>query len=184
MNPPDYIFWLSHSCRFHWIIASFTTRSVYGYTYNQPNRSLAHLTGRNRYDRWSGTVTWHPPLHCQNFDPTLPSFCFEHTSNWFLFGIFLSFLITHTLFILNGLAFLDLFPDASVFFLGLFREKVSLEPIEYYQKLPKVPTVDTVFLLDPILATGQSLPHRHHQKTRTDWYFLPSWNRRDGYRSV
>ncbi|KAG0149481.1 hypothetical protein CROQUDRAFT_653557 [Cronartium quercuum f. sp. fusiforme G11] len=51
-------------------------------------------------------------------------------------------------------AFLDLFPEASVFFLGLFREKVSLEPVEYYQKLPNIPTVDTIFLLDPILATG------------------------------
>lgn len=26
---------------------------------------------------------------------------------------------------------LDLFPDASVFYLGLFREKVSLQPVEY-----------------------------------------------------
>jgi hypothetical protein len=28
---------------------------------------------------------------------------------------------------------LDLFPDAQVFYLGLFREKVSLSPVEYYQ---------------------------------------------------
>ncbi|GAA5842255.1 hypothetical protein JCM8208_005071 [Rhodotorula glutinis] len=49
---------------------------------------------------------------------------------------------------------LDLFPDASVFYLGLFREKVSLQPVEYYQKLPKTVTVDTLFLLDPLIATG------------------------------
>ncbi|CAH7682768.1 uracil phosphoribosyltransferase-domain-containing protein [Phakopsora pachyrhizi] len=51
-------------------------------------------------------------------------------------------------------AFLSVFPDASVFYLGLFREKVSLQPVEYYQKLPDKPSVDTIFLLDPILATG------------------------------
>ncbi|KAI5474979.1 uracil phosphoribosyltransferase [Pseudohyphozyma bogoriensis] len=49
---------------------------------------------------------------------------------------------------------LDLFPSASVFYLGLFREKVSLQPVEYYQKLPPSPTVDTLFLLDPLVATG------------------------------
>ncbi|KAK4703016.1 uracil phosphoribosyltransferase, partial [Phenoliferia sp. Uapishka_3] len=49
---------------------------------------------------------------------------------------------------------LDLFPTASVFYLGLFREKVSLQPVEYYQKLPALPTVDTLFLLDPLVATG------------------------------
>ncbi|GAA6006568.1 uncharacterized protein JCM10292_005991 [Rhodotorula paludigena] len=50
--------------------------------------------------------------------------------------------------------FLDLFPEASVFYLGLFREKVSLQPVEYYQKLPKNVTVDTLYLLDPLVATG------------------------------
>ncbi|ORY89110.1 Armadillo/beta-catenin/plakoglobin [Leucosporidium creatinivorum] len=49
---------------------------------------------------------------------------------------------------------LDLFPSASVFYLGLFREKVSLQPVEYYQKLPAVPTVDTLYILDPLVATG------------------------------
>ncbi|TNY20559.1 Armadillo/beta-catenin/plakoglobin [Rhodotorula diobovata] len=49
---------------------------------------------------------------------------------------------------------LDLFPEASVFYLGLFREKVSLQPVEYYQKLPATVTVDTLFLLDPLIATG------------------------------
>ncbi|GAA5964711.1 hypothetical protein JCM8115_005702 [Rhodotorula mucilaginosa] len=49
---------------------------------------------------------------------------------------------------------LDLFPEASVFYLGLFREKVSLQPVEYYQKLPPTPTVETLYLLDPLIATG------------------------------
>ena len=77
---------------------------------------------------------------------------------------------------MNPQAILDLFPEASVFYLGLFREKVSLQPVEYvrgpntrafrvtsmltsqshrqYQKLPPTPTVETLYLLDPLIATG------------------------------
>lgn len=51
-------------------------------------------------------------------------------------------------------ALLTLFPAAPVYHLGLFREKVSLQPVEYYSKLPSVPNVDICFLLDPLVATG------------------------------
>ncbi|KAG9317613.1 uracil phosphoribosyltransferase-domain-containing protein [Chiua virens] len=51
-------------------------------------------------------------------------------------------------------ALLKLFPTAPVYHLGLFREKVSLQPVEYYSKLPSTPAVDAVFLLDPLVATG------------------------------
>ncbi|GBE79341.1 armadillo/beta-catenin/plakoglobin [Sparassis latifolia] len=51
-------------------------------------------------------------------------------------------------------ALLDLFPAAPVYHLGIFREKVTLQPVEYYSKLPSNPTVDMVFLLDPLIATG------------------------------
>lgn len=51
-------------------------------------------------------------------------------------------------------ALLKLFPAAPVYHLGLFREKVSLQPVEYYSKLPSFPPVDAVFLLDPLVATG------------------------------
>jgi len=51
-------------------------------------------------------------------------------------------------------ALLTLFPSAPVYHLGLFREKVTLQPVEYYSKLPPSPPVDTVFLLDPLIATG------------------------------
>jgi len=51
-------------------------------------------------------------------------------------------------------ALLSLFPNAKVYHLGLFREKVSLQPVEYYSKLPSSPNVDQVFLLDPLIATG------------------------------
>ncbi|KAF8665797.1 hypothetical protein AX16_000242 [Volvariella volvacea WC 439] len=51
-------------------------------------------------------------------------------------------------------ALLTLFPDAPVYHLGIFREKVTLQPVEYYSKLPPNPPVDQVFLLDPLIATG------------------------------
>ncbi|KIJ56746.1 hypothetical protein M422DRAFT_218383 [Sphaerobolus stellatus SS14] len=51
-------------------------------------------------------------------------------------------------------AMLSLFPSARTYHVGLFREKVSLQPVEYYSKLPKEPTVDLCYLLDPLVATG------------------------------
>ncbi|KAG6832928.1 hypothetical protein H0H92_004812 [Tricholoma furcatifolium] len=51
-------------------------------------------------------------------------------------------------------ALLTLFPNAPVYHLGLFREKVTLQPVEYYSKLPPSPPVNKVFLLDPLIATG------------------------------
>ncbi|KZT72722.1 PRTase-like protein [Daedalea quercina L-15889] len=51
-------------------------------------------------------------------------------------------------------ALLNLFPAAQVFHLGIFREKVTLQPVEYYSKLPSNTTVDIVYLLDPLIATG------------------------------
>ncbi|ORY95499.1 uracil phosphoribosyltransferase-domain-containing protein [Syncephalastrum racemosum] len=52
--------------------------------------------------------------------------------------------------------FLNLFPDAHVHHLGLYREKASLLPVEYYNKLPSNPNVDTCFVLDPMVATGNT----------------------------
>ncbi|KAG8990243.1 hypothetical protein FRB94_011352 [Tulasnella sp. JGI-2019a] len=51
-------------------------------------------------------------------------------------------------------AMLALFPDAHVYHIGLFREKISLQPVEYYSKLPSTPNVDLVYLLDPLIATA------------------------------
>ncbi|KAN0066351.1 hypothetical protein ACQY0O_000445 [Thecaphora frezii] len=52
-------------------------------------------------------------------------------------------------------ACLELLPEnTSVLHIGLFREKVSLQPVEYYNKLPATPTVDRVLILDPLIATG------------------------------
>ncbi|KAF7352902.1 Uracil phosphoribosyltransferase [Mycena venus] len=51
-------------------------------------------------------------------------------------------------------ALLKLFPEAPIYHLGLFREKVTLQPVEYYSKLPPSPPIDMVYLLDPLIATG------------------------------
>ncbi|KAG8935157.1 hypothetical protein FRC02_008508 [Tulasnella sp. 418] len=51
-------------------------------------------------------------------------------------------------------AMLSLFPKANVYHIGLFREKISLQPVEYYSKLPREPTVDLVYILDPLIATA------------------------------
>lgn len=45
--------------------------------------------------------------------------------------------------------------EAPVYHLGLYREKISLSPVEYYNKLPtKEEPYDLAFVLDPIIATG------------------------------
>lgn len=51
---------------------------------------------------------------------------------------------------------LDLVPSARVGHVGLYRDPDSLEPVEYYGKLPGDIDERDVFLLDPMLATGGS----------------------------
>ena len=53
-------------------------------------------------------------------------------------------------------AFLELFPTAQVWHLGLFRDERTLRPVEYYNELPDRTTVDLTLILDPMLATGGS----------------------------
>lgn len=53
----------------------------------------------------------------------------------------------------------DLLPDAVVQHIGLYRDHVTLQPIWYYNKLPKEfkePKSTYVYILDPMLATGGS----------------------------
>lgn len=47
-------------------------------------------------------------------------------------------------------------PNAEVWHIGLFRDEQTLEPVEYYNRLPVSPTVDVCLILDPMLATGGS----------------------------
>lgn len=53
-------------------------------------------------------------------------------------------------------AMLSLLPEASVGHIGLFRDHGTLEPVEYYVKLPRSLSGVPIFLLDPMLATGGS----------------------------
>jgi uracil phosphoribosyltransferase len=49
------------------------------------------------------------------------------------------------------------FPHAQVRHIGIFRDEKTLQPVEYYVKLPPKLDPDTlVLLLDPMLATGGS----------------------------
>lgn len=48
----------------------------------------------------------------------------------------------------------ELIPTARILHLGIFREKISLQPVEYYNKLPSEPNVDQVIVLEPMIATG------------------------------
>ncbi len=55
---------------------------------------------------------------------------------------------------LNGM--LELVPSARVAFVGLYRDHVTLEAVEYYFKAPQDLGDRLVIVLDPMLATGHS----------------------------
>jgi uracil phosphoribosyltransferase len=59
-----------------------------------------------------------------------------------------------------GLAMCDgilkLIPQARVGHLGLYRDKDSLKPVEYYSKFPSDMSESEVIIIDPMLATGGS----------------------------
>ena len=51
---------------------------------------------------------------------------------------------------------LNLIPAAKVGHIGMYRNEETLEPVEYYCKLPNDINEREVFVLDPMLATGGS----------------------------
>jgi uracil phosphoribosyltransferase len=53
-------------------------------------------------------------------------------------------------------AVLDLIPEAEVWHLGVYRDEVTLQPVEYYRRLPSREPVEVALVLDPMLATGGS----------------------------
>jgi len=59
----------------------------------------------------------------------------------------------------NGLldGMLDLVPSARVGHIGLYRDPETLQAIEYYLKLPEDVAERRVILVDPMLATGNSV---------------------------
>jgi uracil phosphoribosyltransferase len=58
----------------------------------------------------------------------------------------------------NGLldGILELVPSARVGFIGLYRDPVTLQPVQYYCKLPSELDERLVIVVDPMLATGNS----------------------------
>ncbi|MDF5821280.1 uracil phosphoribosyltransferase [Corynebacterium felinum] len=54
---------------------------------------------------------------------------------------------------------LKMIPDAQVGFIGLARNEVTHEPVPYLEALPEDLSGRTVFIVDPMLATGGSLLH-------------------------
>ena len=51
---------------------------------------------------------------------------------------------------------LSLISSARVGFIGMYRDEETLQPVEYYVKLPADIAERDVILLDPMLATGNS----------------------------
>jgi len=58
----------------------------------------------------------------------------------------------------NGLldGVLDLIPSARVGFVGLYRDEKTLQPVQYYFKVPDDLQNRVVIAVDPMLATGNS----------------------------
>lgn len=49
-----------------------------------------------------------------------------------------------------------LFPQSRTGFIGLYRDEVTFEPVEYFYKMPHNVEEREIFILDPMLATGGS----------------------------
>lgn len=59
----------------------------------------------------------------------------------------------------NGLleGMLDLMPSARVGHIGIYRDPATLKPVEYYMKVPEDIAERRVIVVDPMLATGNSV---------------------------
>ena len=62
---------------------------------------------------------------------------------------------------------INLIPSAEVWHLGVYRDERTLQPVEYYSRLPKAHPVDVALIVDPMLATGGSAVAA--LRTLTDW---------------
>lgn len=52
--------------------------------------------------------------------------------------------------------FRDIIPTAKIGHIGMYRNEITLEPIEYYARFPKCMPESIVIVTDPMLATGGS----------------------------
>jgi uracil phosphoribosyltransferase len=59
--------------------------------------------------------------------------------------------------LIMGDGVLDLIPSAVVHHIGMFRSKVSNLPVQYYNRLPRDQPCDIAFVVDPCLATSNTL---------------------------
>jgi uracil phosphoribosyltransferase len=61
----------------------------------------------------------------------------------------------------NGLleGMLDLMPSARIGHIGLYRNPETLQPVEYYMKVPEDISERPVIVVDPMLATGNSVSY-------------------------
>ena len=50
----------------------------------------------------------------------------------------------------------EMMPASEVWHIGLYRDHQTLQPVQYYNKLPVAPTVQVCLILDPMWATGGS----------------------------
>ncbi|HSX52732.1 MAG TPA: uracil phosphoribosyltransferase [Cellvibrio sp.] len=53
-------------------------------------------------------------------------------------------------------AIVNLWPDAAVGHIGIYRDKFIQNTVEYYFKMPKGVVNSAIFVLDPIIATGDT----------------------------
>eukprot|EP00612_Vaucheria_litorea_P002749 CAMPEP_0171458856 /NCGR_PEP_ID=MMETSP0945-20130129/4371_1 /TAXON_ID=109269 /ORGANISM="Vaucheria litorea, Strain CCMP2940" /LENGTH=202 /DNA_ID=CAMNT_0011984755 /DNA_START=121 /DNA_END=725 /DNA_ORIENTATION=+ len=54
-------------------------------------------------------------------------------------------------------AMLDVLPNAPVYHIGMYRNKESLVPVLYYNKLPAVCNVERTIVLEPMIATAGTI---------------------------
>jgi uracil phosphoribosyltransferase len=52
---------------------------------------------------------------------------------------------------------LDILPTAPVYHIGMYREKSSLLPVQYYNKLPRTCTPNRTLVLEPLIATAGTI---------------------------
>jgi uracil phosphoribosyltransferase len=57
---------------------------------------------------------------------------------------------------------LSIIPEAKIGVMGLYRDEITLKPVDYYRNLPKNLEDVDVLLIDPMLATGGSAAEAAH----------------------
>ena len=60
-----------------------------------------------------------------------------------------------------SMAYSSLIPNARVGFVGLYRDPETLQPVQYYFKVPNELEDRLTIVVDPMLATGNSFGRGH-----------------------